>query len=161
MIQCILENNAKVSFRHVTVGAIVINVNKEVLMVKRAKHLTNGGKYALPGGFLDRDETTTEAALRELKEETGYEGKITSLFQVIDTPQRPKEDRQNVEFKYIIDLTGGQKIDNNEVESIDWISLDNLPNENDCAFDHLESIHLFKKYLEKPFPLPVMNWKTV
>lgn len=161
MINCILENDSRASFRHVTVGTITINEKNEVLLVKRAKHLTNGGKYALPGGFVDRDETTKEAALRELKEETGYEGVIKDLFQIIDMPDRPKEDRQNIDFKYIVELTGGQKMDNNEVESIEWISLDNLPPENECAFDHMESVDLYRKYLEKPFPLPVMNWKTL
>ena len=161
MITCTFEHSNEGLLRHVTVGAIVINDNKEVLLVKRAPHLINGNKFALPGGFLDRDETAEQGALRELKEETGYEGKVINLFQIIDSPSRPKEDRQNVDFKYIVELTGGQKIDNNEVESIEWVSLDNLPSDSECAFDHLESIKLYKKYLEKPFPLPVMNWKIL
>lgn len=159
MIHCILENNQKTSFRHVTVGAICVNKDNEVLLVKRAKHLINGGKYALPGGFVDRNETTKEAVIRELLEETGYTGKIKQLFQIIDNPDRPKEDRQNIDFKYIVELTGGAKKDNNEVESIEWVSLDSLPLKEDSAFDHIESVELYKKYIDKPFPLPVLNWE--
>lgn len=160
MIECTFENGGKGLLRHVTVGVIIINDKNEVLLVRRAPHLINGNKYAVPGGFVDRDETVEQAALRELKEETGYNGKIKSLFQIIDNPNRPKEDRQNIDFKYIVELTGGSKIDNNEVSSIDWVPLDSLPAESDRAFDHIESIELYKKYLQKPFKLPILNWNA-
>lgn len=160
MISCIFENGNKALLRHVTVNAIVINDEKEVLLVKRAPHLTNGNKYGLPGGFLGRDENTEQATLRELEEETGYTGKIKSLFQIVDNPDRPREDRQNVDFRYIVELTGGKKKDNEEVSSIEWISLDNLPSKENRAFDHIESIELYKKYLKKPFSLPIRNWST-
>lgn len=159
MIHCTFENDSPAKLRHVTVGAIVLNEKNEVLLVKRASHLINGNRYAVPGGFVDRDETTENAALRELKEETGYDGKIKFLFQIIDNPDRPKEDRQNIDFKYIVELTGGSKMNNNEVESIDWVSLDSLPEEKERAFDHIESVELYKEYLKKSFQLPVFNWE--
>ncbi len=160
MITCTFENGGKGSLRHVTVNAIVINDKKEILLVKRAPHLTNGDKYGFPGGFLGRDENTEQATLRELEEETGYKGKIRFLFQVVDNPDRPKEDRQNVDFRYIVELTGGDKKDNVEVSQIEWVALDNLPNQEDRAFDHIESVELYKKYLKSPFSLPIINWKV-
>lgn len=159
MIKCTFENGNEGLLRHVTVGAIVVNDKNEVLLIKRAPQLINGNLYALPGGFLDRNETAEQGALRELKEEAGYEGKIVKLFQIIDSPSRPKEDRQNVDFKYIVELTGGDKKDNNEVSSIEWVPLNNLPLEDMWAFDHIESIELYKKYMQKSFLLPVINWK--
>jgi len=91
MIKCRFENGNKASLRHVTVGVILLNEShKKILLVKRAAFLTNPGKYAVPGGFLDRDETSKEGALREVKEETGYEARIINLFRVNDDPNRPK-----------------------------------------------------------------------
>lgn len=159
MIQCIFENGNKTSnLRHVTVGALAINEQNQVLIIKRAKNLINGGKYAVPGGFLDRDETTEEGVLRELLEETGLVGKIVKLFQIIDTPKRPKEDRQNVQFNYIVKVKEGQFNKNSEVEQSKWVSEEDLPGEDDFAFDHRKYIERYFDYLQKSFPLPLINY---
>lgn len=36
-----------------------------------------------PAGLVDADETVEQAAIRELKEETGYEGKVTSVSPIV------------------------------------------------------------------------------
>src|SRR5207248_894102 len=67
-----------------------------LLLVKRAGHRLEGGKWGLPGGFLDRDETLAEGVLRELREETGWTGRVVGLPRVNSRPDRPHETRQNV-----------------------------------------------------------------
>lgn len=52
----------------VTVDAVVVHSN-HVLLIERGG-LPGRGLYALPGGFLDPDETLFNACLRELREET-------------------------------------------------------------------------------------------
>lgn len=49
-----------------------------------------GGKWALPGGFVQPDETALEAAVRELEEETGVTGLKIKHFGTYDTPGRDK-----------------------------------------------------------------------
>lgn len=156
MITCAFENGNKASLRHVTVGALAVNDKKEILLVKRSvSH--NFGKYAIPGGFLDRDEDTKEATLRELTEETGYSGEIIALFKINDNPKRPKEDRQNVDFLYIVKVTGGTLTLNEEVSEIRWFAKDKLPEEDAFAFDHRKSILEYFSYLEKKFTLPLLG----
>lgn len=159
MITCLFEggNKAIKGLRHVTVGAIAVNEKKQVLLVKRAEGMHNGGKYTIPGGFLDRDENTKQATLRELKEETGYEGEIISLFRINDNPNRPKEDRQNVDFLYIVEITGGEPKNDSEVSRILWVDKDTLPKEEEFAFDHRETILKYFDYLEKDFFLPLLD----
>jgi 8-oxo-dGTP diphosphatase len=159
MISCTFENGntAAKGLRHVTVGAIAVNDKNEVLLVKRADNIHNGGKYTIPGGFLDRGENTTEATLRELKEETGYDGEIIKLFRINDSPNRPKEDRQNVDFLYLVNVVGGTKTENAEVSAIVWVAKDNLPADEEFAFDHRESILQYFAYLEKNFALPILE----
>jgi len=159
MISCLFENGNKAirGLRHVTIGAIVVNENKQVLLVKRAANMHNGGKFTIPGGFLDRDENTEQGTLRELKEETGYEGEIDCLFRINDNPNRPKEDRQNVDFLYIVKLKSGIKTINSEVSKILWFDKDQLPEEEEFAFDHKNSILKYFEYLEKTFSLPIIG----
>lgn len=158
MINCTFENGNQTSLRHVTIGALVVNKERtKILLGKRAKKIINPGKYNLLGGFLGRDENTEQAILREIKEESGYAGKIVSLFRITDAPTRPQEDRQNVDFAYIveaIELIGDKDWENTEIK---WFDLNNLPPEEEFAFDHRETIDLFIKYLKTPFPLPIIR----
>lgn len=54
----------------VTVDAILVSFDKTVLLIERGKDPYKG-KWALPGGFIDMDESLETACLRELQEETG------------------------------------------------------------------------------------------
>jgi len=145
MITCFFENKNKAYLRHVTVDAILVEGAK-ILLVKRAAGLPCAGKYALPGGYLNRDETLEEGVLREVKEETGYKGEIICLFRINDRPDRKGEDRQNVDFVFIVKAK--KKIGNpdKEVEKTVWFDFDNLPKSSDFAFDHFENVMLYVEY---------------
>jgi 8-oxo-dGTP pyrophosphatase MutT (NUDIX family) len=54
-----------------------------ILLVRQFRPAMNAFCLELPAGFIDAGETPSEAALRELKEETGF---IGSVFHV-GTPQ--------------------------------------------------------------------------
>lgn len=157
MINCAFENGNKASLRHITVGSIVINDKNQILLVKRAPHLINGDKYTIPGGFLDRNENTKEGTLRELLEETGLKGEIQSLFRINDNPNRRKEDRQNVDFIYIVRIIGGEIKKTEEGAGSYWFDENDLPPEEEFAFDHRDSIVRYFEYLRSPFTLPILG----
>ena len=54
------------------VGIILENAQGDILMMKR-KAVHGKGTYSIPGGAVDAGEGIEQAALRELKEETGLE----------------------------------------------------------------------------------------
>lgn len=155
MLTCIFEDGGKASFRHVVTHAIV-EKSDQILLIKRAGNYLESGRWALPGGFLDRDETATECVLRELKEETGVVGEVVELFRINTNPQRPKEDRQNVALEFIVRPLSGIGEGDDETSKIEWISFDQLLPEKELAFDHGETIELYEKYREKKFPLPLI-----
>lgn len=157
MIICKFEDGKEVSLRHVTTGSIIKNDKNEILIVKRAPGQLNANKYTLPGGFLDRDEDSKEGSLREIFEETGLNCEILYLFHIIDTPNRPKEDRQNVEFRYVAEMIGGRETTTNETTELKWISEENIPPDDEFAFDHRDTVIKYFEYLKKPFSLPIFN----
>lgn len=57
--------------------------NDQVLLVKRGKPPLEG-RWSLPGGRIEWGERVTDAALRELREETGCEAEIAGLVDVVD-----------------------------------------------------------------------------
>lgn len=157
MIVCEFENGGKGKLRHVTVKALTVNDKGEVLLIKRAQNLLRGGKYDIPGGFLDRDENSREGALRELFEETGIRGEIQFLFRINDNPKRPKEDRQNVDIIYVVKSVKGKlRIDHESTEA-GWFPEENLPPEEDFAFDHRDSILRYFKHLKQPEGVPIVG----
>jgi 8-oxo-dGTP diphosphatase len=157
MITCEFENENKASLRHVTVVAIIKNKKREVLITRRADHLLRGGKFTIPGGFLDRDENTTEGVEREIKEETGLEVRDTRLFRINDNPNRPKEDRQNIDFIFLTEAKSEKFKQNNEVSEFKWVNERSLPSDEEFAFDHRDSIVRYFEYLKAPFELPIIG----
>ena len=156
MIKCAFEDGGQGNLRHVVVDMIVVK-EKQILLVKRAPHLTNGNKYALIGGFMERDESTKEGALREIMEETGYKAEIVSLFRIIDNPNRRGEDRQNISFVYLVKPLEKIGTPDNEVKELKWFDLDKLPSPVEFAFDHLDNIKIYLNYLKTPRPLPILD----
>lgn len=160
MITCTFENNNKTSLRHITVNAIVLK-NNRVLLGKRGtfkgKPILESGKWGLLGGFFGRDENLIEAVKREVMEESGWEINNLKLFKINDNPNRPKEDRQNVDIIFIANAFKQTGVSDEEVSRLQWFDLEKLPLKEEIAFDHGDSIELYKKYLKDNFSLPVLG----
>ena len=75
------EKPADFSKRFDVVGCFIEHEGKFVLL-RRHLHKANGGKWGLPAGKVETDETATLAVLREIKEETSLEIKeeLVSYF---------------------------------------------------------------------------------
>jgi len=160
MINCVFENGSKAALRHITVGTIVIKGNG-VLLGKRGtwngKPILESGKWSLLGGFLDRDENIIQAVRREVMEESGWEIKNIRLFRINDNPNRPKEDRQNVDMIFLADAIKQVGLPDEEVQELKWFDLDKLPEKDMIAFDHDENLKLYIQYLKKNIVLPIFQ----
>ncbi|HEX7503512.1 MAG TPA: thiamine phosphate synthase, partial [Acidobacteriota bacterium] len=60
-------------------AVVVCNERRELLLVQRAVE-PGKGLWCLPGGFQEIDETPESCALRELREETGIQGRVQELL---------------------------------------------------------------------------------
>lgn len=137
------------------VNVVTIENNKKVLLVKRGSGSPDEiGKWCLPCGYLDYDETLYDAARREVWEETGLdllkEG-FVSLTE--DQPwyvkSSPSSNRQNIAMHYVwkplnhIDepKVHSENSEPNEVADIKWALVsDVLDNQYDLAFNHLDVV---------------------
>jgi ADP-ribose pyrophosphatase YjhB (NUDIX family) len=135
----------------------VVERDGALLLVKRAPHLSEGGKWGLPGGFLDRDERLVEGVLRELREETGWAGEVRRLLRVNSRPDRPREDRQNVAFEFVIAPLRQVGQPDHESTAVEWVPIDRLPPLESLAFDHGETIRLYLASRDRPQPAPIVE----
>ncbi|MFP4065756.1 MAG: NUDIX domain-containing protein [Bacteroidales bacterium] len=117
-----------------TVDCVVFSKDGVVLI--RRKNPPFRGAYALPGGFVEEDESVEEACIRETLEETGLVIRNLKLAGVYSTPGRdPRGRTVSVAFVAEADLNALQAGDDAaEAEVIkDW-------EDTDLAFDHKEII---------------------
>ena len=130
-----------------TVDAIVFMRLKDetnVLLIQRDRPPFQN-KWALPGGFVDMDETVEESIARELKEETNLEKVDLFQFQSFSKIDRdPRGRTVSVVFYGFTDLSNSDLKAGDDARNAKWFKINNLP---DLAFDHNEIIELAKNEL--------------
>ena len=154
MITCKFENGHEVNnARHAAVDAILTR-GDEILIVKRSPEMFQGGKYCLPGGFIEHDESVEEAVKREVMEETGYQAEVQRLLFIVDAPERNEAGRQNIAFVFLLEALKKTGAPDYEVSEVLWRKLNDLPPKDDFAFDHFKIISEYKKSLKEKHSLP-------
>lgn len=133
----------------ITVDAVIFCEEEEELNLVLIQRKNEPFKYkwALPGGFLEADETLEEGAGRELKEETGLEISNFVQLRAFGKPGRDPRGRViSVAFMSKTDIME-DLIPGDDAQSVDWFNTERLPS---LAFDHLEIIVAAKeKFLKK------------
>lgn len=112
----------------VGVGAVIIE-NARVLLVKRA-HPPLEAQWSIPGGVLEVGEMVREAAIREVREETGLIVEAGDLLGVYDRVLRNAE--QRVQYHYVlIDFlcrpAGGELQAADDATEVRWYTCEELP----------------------------------
>ena len=67
-------------FMHVQIGSNAIVEREGSVLLVRLNYGPRDGHWALPGGLVENDETMEEAAIRETKEETGFDVQLDGLL---------------------------------------------------------------------------------
>jgi len=99
------------------------------------------GAWALPGGFVERDEDPELAALRELLEETGLEGKNPELLMVMGDPKRDPR-KHIVSVVYAVSVSEDQQpVAGDDAQDAKFWPLDYvLSGQLELAGDHMQII---------------------
>lgn len=123
----------------VTADAVVIghraDGSRHLLLIQRGHDPFQGG-WALPGGFMEMDETLEQCARRELAEETGLYLDIpfTEIKSFSDPGRDPRGRTITVAFLATVDLDQLPPVcGGDDAAQARWFPLDQLP---PLAFDH-------------------------
>lgn len=119
----------------------VSNDRDELLFVQRSIE-PRKGMWSLPGGFVEVGETTEEAALRELEEETGLKGRGTHL--VGTTTRASKITGGIIVLGYSVDEWEGEMVAMTDAMDLGFFSEEKRP---PLAFE--VHINLLKTYDEQ------------
>ncbi|MEH7356717.1 NUDIX hydrolase [Neobacillus drentensis] len=122
----------------------VIFKDKKILMVKE----NTDGKWSLPGGWGDIGLTPSEVAVKEVKEESGFNVKATKLLAVLDKKCHPHPPSPYHVYKMFIqcEIIGGQAKEGIETSEVEFFAENELPplsiarntkSQIEMAFKHL------------------------
>ncbi|WP_162344167.1 NUDIX domain-containing protein [Cyclobacterium salsum] len=116
-----------------TTDAVVYDRSENRILLIKRKNPPFEGKWALPGGFVEKYELPEQACKRELKEETDLElpeGKMLGVF--AEKGRDPRGWMVSVAFLFLIEHTLAARAGSDSSEAA-WFSLSELP---ELAFDH-------------------------
>ena len=124
----------------------VIEKNGKYLLVQEGKE-TCKGKWNLPAGHLEVNESLFDGAKREIFEETGCNVELTGLLQISN---RVFEDKIFVGFMFATKLLNEHiNIDNSEILNVKWFSYQELVNMKDDLRLYYWILNAIKSYENK------------
>lgn len=129
----------------VTVDIIIMRCHEntdEVLLIERLNPPFQNS-WALPGGFVDKDENLSEAASRELKEETGLHNiELVQFYTFGDKGRDPRGHTVSVVYYGVLASHQMQAVAGDDAKKLRWFNINDLP---PLAFDHNDIMQLFKE----------------
>lgn len=131
-----------------TVDAVVfkiVDAKKFILLIQR-KNEPFQGKWALPGGFVDMDETLETAVHRELEEETGLKNIVLKQLHAFSSLERDPRGRTVSVVFWGIAKSEAMPLSGDDAADARWFEMENLP---ELAFDHDEVVKMALKKIKR------------
>ena len=108
----------------VGVGAVVINNNNDILLVRDRIHSSHS-IYKIPGGMLEEAQSLEEGIIREVWEETGIKAKLIKMVSVLNShPYRFNKSNMYIVFQLEPLSREINIIDTHEIEKAFWMPLE-------------------------------------
>lgn len=122
----------------------VVEDDLRILLIRRGGEPFKGA-WALPGGFLQENETLDQCAARELREETGVLGAHLEAFATFSEPKRdPRYRVVTAAYLALVPAADHALQSGSDADDARWHSMDRLP---DLAFDHATIIRVARAAL--------------
>lgn len=110
----------------VEVRAAVFDPDDRVLLVREA---LDHDRWTLPGGWADVNLTPADNALKEIREESGYEARIVKLAAAWDRAAQghPPSLHSCVKLFFVCELAGGAARTSLETTEVGWFTRESIP----------------------------------
>jgi 8-oxo-dGTP diphosphatase len=122
------------------VACSIVEMGRRIVLLKRDIE-PQKGKWVLPGGYVDRGEEVSAAAMRETEEECGLRTRIKRLLGVYSYPVRPA-----VVVVYVAEYLSGDLVAADESQEAGLYLKEDLPWE-ELAFQ--STVDALKDYLKQ------------
>jgi 8-oxo-dGTP pyrophosphatase MutT (NUDIX family) len=115
--------------KHTSSGGVVFKAKEDGIQVVLISHHNQKGKliWCLPKGSVEKGETLPETAIREVREETGVDGRILEKIGQIQYWFYSKEEEtkifKTVHFYLLEYLKGDEKDHDSEVDEARWVAM--------------------------------------
>lgn len=110
------------------VNVIALTAQQEVVLIEQFRHGIGQVTLEIPGGMVDRGEDPLAAAVRELQEETGYQGKRTRLIGRVTSNPAMINNHTHTALVEDANLATGQDLDGNEEIAVRLVPLKDVAN---------------------------------
>lgn len=110
----------------VDVRSAVFDAGERLLLVRE---VADAGRWTLPGGWADVNLTPAENALREIREESGFEARVCRLAAVWDRTRQGHAPKvfSCAKMFFVCELLGGEARSSNETSEVRWFAETDLP----------------------------------
>lgn len=140
------------------VAGCVIKKDDKILMVQEAKEKYYG-QWNFPAGHVEERENIMEGAIREVKEETGCDIKLTGVLPIKTVYQKGIP---TLLVSYTADiLYENIKFNKDEILNVEWKNIEEIKNMDEKTLRAIETNKVtFEDFINnKVYPLEIFNSK--
>lgn len=140
------------------IAGCVVEKDNKILMVQEGLDFCYG-QWNFPAGHVNEFENVTDAAVREVKEETGLDVKLKGVLPICETELR---NETHVIIRFVAEVIGGKiEFDSNEILDVKWIDIKDIEKMTEEQLrNYLVGKNIIKDYIEnRIYPLEIFSDK--
>jgi ADP-ribose pyrophosphatase YjhB (NUDIX family) len=124
LVRDLFKNESGYTTPKVDVRGVVFRDGRILLVQEKVD-----SQWTLPGGWADVGDSPSEAIVREIHEEAGFEARAVKLLAVYDRQRQghPVAPHYTYKLFFRCEITGGVARTNHETLAVDFFALDDLP----------------------------------
>jgi ADP-ribose pyrophosphatase YjhB (NUDIX family) len=112
------------------------------------------GRWTLPGGWVDVNDSPSHAVEREILEESGYRARAVKLAALLDKNRHPHPPSVHHIYKllFLCELLGGSATVSQETDAVDFFAVDALPELSRGRILESQIGRLYQHQLQRELP---------